>query len=189
MKNTDVPDKVEIRSTSRNSATCSDILLRVTGSTRLVFRPVLVNNPIDQQASVNGQFLFQKKGFKDEWCDTARIPLSKLKKGDKGYIHAYVRGADNVPYAVVISGNIIDMVCILMLDVCENFTTNKEPEQQQSTDKAFALCGVSGSDFSNWDDVFGILAWAFKQTPSGEMSLDSEAAYKQLNKIFEIKRR
>lgn len=40
-----------------------------------------------------------------------------LKRGDKGYIHAYIKGADNVPYAVVISGELIDVIGIQMLKV------------------------------------------------------------------------
>lgn len=65
----------------------------------------------------------------------------------------------------------------------------REGNEQLETTSNCDIPVVSGSDFSKWDDVFGILAWSFKQTPSGEMSLDSEAAFKELNKIFEIKRR
>ena len=68
---------------------------------------------------------------------------SMLTKGMKGYKHNYVRGADNVPYAVVVSGTIIDLVSVASLDACVNFTGNKEQKQQQSTSKAFDLCGVS----------------------------------------------
>lgn len=77
-------DKLRVRSTSRSSAECSDVVLRETGTTRLVFRPMLVENKSDPAAAVKGVFLFQRKGQKDEWEDTQTIPLSKLKK-DEGY--------------------------------------------------------------------------------------------------------
>lgn len=40
---------------------------------------------------------------------------SILKEGDKGYVHNYVRGVDNVPYAVVVTGDKIDMIPISAL--------------------------------------------------------------------------
>ena len=40
---------------------------------------------------------------------------SILKEGDKGYVHAYVRGADDVPYAVVVTEDKIDMIPISAL--------------------------------------------------------------------------
>ena len=42
---------------------------------------------------------------------------SALKKGDIGYIDGYVRGADDIPYAVVIVGERIGMVRIRFLKV------------------------------------------------------------------------
>jgi len=73
-----------IRSTSRSSAECSDIVLRETTTARLVFRPELVENPKEPAAAVHGTFLYQRKGRNDMWEDTATIPLSGLKKGE-GY--------------------------------------------------------------------------------------------------------
>jgi len=70
-----------------------------------------------------------------------------LTKGMKGYIHAYVRGADDVPYAVVISGSIIDLVGITSLDVCENYTGNLQECLHQDTDKAFAIHSVTKRTF------------------------------------------
>jgi len=40
---------------------------------------------------------------------------SYLKEGDKGFIHAYVQGADSVPYAVVVTEQKIDMIPISAL--------------------------------------------------------------------------
>lgn len=77
-------EKKVITSTSLSSADCSDIILRETTTTRLVFRPELVENPNDASAAVHGKFLFQRKSPKDPWSDTATIPLSSLKVGE-GY--------------------------------------------------------------------------------------------------------
>lgn len=75
-------DRKVIRSTSLASADCSDSVLRETTTTRLVFRPQLVDNPNDHEAAVHGTFLYQRKGPKDEWEDTSAIPLSSLKRGE-----------------------------------------------------------------------------------------------------------
>lgn len=73
-----------IKSTSPVTALCEDIVLRETGTTRLVFRPTLLENRRDKKASVKGTFIFQRKSTKDEWGDLETIPLSGLKK-DEGY--------------------------------------------------------------------------------------------------------
>ena len=77
-------EKLTVTSTSKVSAECSDIVLRETNTTRLVFRPMLVENPKNPGAAVKGAFLFQRKGLKDEWKDFETIPLSGLKK-DEGF--------------------------------------------------------------------------------------------------------
>jgi len=43
---------------------------------------MLVENPRNDQASVNGTFIFQCKGRNDEWENLPSIPLSQLKKGE-----------------------------------------------------------------------------------------------------------
>ncbi len=75
-------EKRVIKSTSRSSAECTDIILRATTTTRLIFRPMLVNNPHDHKAAVHGKFLYQRKGPKDEWEDLKATPLSALRKGE-----------------------------------------------------------------------------------------------------------
>lgn len=75
-------DKFRIRSTSRSSAECSDVVLRETDITRLVFRPMLVDNPSIPEAAVKGTFIFQRKGPQEQWVDVEAIPFSQLKKGD-----------------------------------------------------------------------------------------------------------
>ncbi|MBW1706270.1 MAG: DUF4263 domain-containing protein [Deltaproteobacteria bacterium] len=73
---------LKVKSTSRSSALVDDVVLRATGTTRLVFRPVLVENPSDPECSVKGAFIFQRKGIKDDWKDIEAPPLSALKKDD-----------------------------------------------------------------------------------------------------------
>ncbi len=63
---------------------CPDIALRETTTTKLVFRPEIINNPNDNRASVKGTFLYQRKGPAGTWPDCESIPLSSLKKGE-GY--------------------------------------------------------------------------------------------------------
>jgi len=55
-----------------------------TQTTRLIFRPMLVENPSNSRAAVNGLFIFQRKGAKDTWTNTTTVPFSNLKK-DEGY--------------------------------------------------------------------------------------------------------
>lgn len=77
-------EKITVKSTSSSSAECSDIILRVTGTTRLIFRPMLVENPTDADAGIKGTFLFQRKTPSSEWVDFETISLTTLKSGE-GY--------------------------------------------------------------------------------------------------------
>ncbi|MEP7355166.1 MAG: Shedu immune nuclease family protein [Acidobacteriota bacterium] len=77
-------DELRVRSTSKQSAIVTDIELRRTTTTRLVFRPMLVENEKDPTASVKGTFVFQRKGGSELWQDSLAVPLSSLKK-DEGY--------------------------------------------------------------------------------------------------------
>lgn len=70
---------VTTRSTSLSSAVGQDILLRETTTSRLMFRPVIVDNPHDPKACVRGDFLFQKKKVSGIWENYKILDLSKLK--------------------------------------------------------------------------------------------------------------
>lgn len=76
--------EIQTTSTSRSTAQATDVVLRETTTTRLVFRPLIVDNPRNQTASVKGNFLFQRKSRNDDWEDFETIPLSSLKAGE-GY--------------------------------------------------------------------------------------------------------
>jgi hypothetical protein len=77
-------DELTVRSTSNVSAEVSDIILRQTSTTRLVFRPMLVDNQKLPAAAVKGTFVFQRKSPSKSWDDISAEPLSTLKK-DEGY--------------------------------------------------------------------------------------------------------
>ncbi len=73
---------LEIRSTSKATAQCSDFIIRETTSTRLIFRPQLIDNSKDPSASVKGVFIYQRKGATQDWIDFPTEPLSCLKSGE-----------------------------------------------------------------------------------------------------------
>ena len=56
-----------------------DIELRRTKTTRLVFRPLLVDNAQDREAAVKGSFTFQRKRLGQDWEDYKIMNLSQLK--------------------------------------------------------------------------------------------------------------
>lgn len=74
--------KITTKSTSKNTQTADDLVLRETKTTRLIFRPLIVNNTQEPEASVKGWFVFQKKGRKDRWEEYKTLDLSQLKKGE-----------------------------------------------------------------------------------------------------------
>lgn len=71
--------KIKLKSTSRSSAVTDDVLLRETQTTRLIFRPLVVDNVRYQEASVKGSFISQKKRMGDKWEDHNVLNLSTLK--------------------------------------------------------------------------------------------------------------
>jgi hypothetical protein len=79
----DLPRK-HIVSTSLRTADADVIVLRVSEQRRLVFKPTLVENTAEPEASVRGTFIYQRKRRADEWEDADTIPLSSLKSGE-GY--------------------------------------------------------------------------------------------------------
>lgn len=73
---------IKVKSTSKQSAVGEDIVLRVTNTTRLIFRPELVKNPHDSRSCVKGTFIFQKKKNTGNWDDYKTFDLSHLKDSD-----------------------------------------------------------------------------------------------------------
>lgn len=72
-------DNYKIRSTSRQSAECDPIILRETTTSRLIFCPLMVDNPHSEKATIKGNFIFQKKGKNDKWENHKELNLSSLK--------------------------------------------------------------------------------------------------------------
>ena len=77
-------DKIKVKSTSRSSASVSDITLRESEAVRLVFRPMILDNIHNANAALNGKFVYQRKGRRDSWLDAEKVSLNTLKKGE-GY--------------------------------------------------------------------------------------------------------
>jgi len=75
-------ESIRIRSTSSASAITDDIVLRETTTTRLIFRPLIIDNLKKQEASVKGTFIFQRKSGKGNWEDYSDLPLSKLRASE-----------------------------------------------------------------------------------------------------------
>ncbi|MBI4336851.1 MAG: DUF4263 domain-containing protein [Chloroflexi bacterium] len=75
-------EPVSLSPTSRGSARGNDVILRTTKTTRLLFRPLVIDNPHDKRASVKGWLVHQRKGINDEWADYRELRLSDLKAGE-----------------------------------------------------------------------------------------------------------
>lgn len=73
---------ITIKSTSYNTAVASDIILRQKETTRLIFRPMIVNNFNNPGECVKGHFIYQRKSKNDQWEDTKNINLSNIKSGE-----------------------------------------------------------------------------------------------------------
>lgn len=76
-------DDIKTKSTSKQSAKCTPLVLRETKTTRIIFHPLLVDNPHNKNASVKGVFVCQRKGSSDIWKDENKITLSNLKKNER----------------------------------------------------------------------------------------------------------
>jgi hypothetical protein len=83
---------IKIESTSLKSAKGEDIELRGTKSTRLIFRPEIVSNIKQPEASVRGTFIFQKKKISGDWIDYKTFDLSKLK--DEEWIKLEIKSGE-----------------------------------------------------------------------------------------------
>lgn len=72
-----------VKSTSSNTAVADDIVLRQGELVRLLFRPMLVRNENDPDASVKGTFVYQKKRKADDWQDVESTPLTSIRTGQE----------------------------------------------------------------------------------------------------------
>ena len=88
-------ETVAIQSTSRQTADCSDILLREGPTVRLIFRPQLVENPHDPDACVKGRFIYQRKGKNNAWEDVDSPSLASLKRSE--YFELEIKSGELLP--------------------------------------------------------------------------------------------
>jgi hypothetical protein len=72
------------RATSPQTTKLEEIVLRGGEKSRLVFIPVLVDNPKNPLAGVDGEFLYQRGAGKGFWINDKSKKLSNLKSGE-GY--------------------------------------------------------------------------------------------------------
>jgi hypothetical protein len=75
----------QVMPTSRRTAAVDDLILRDGERTRLIFRPLIVDNPNNRDACVRGGFRYQKKSPKNTWDDCDTRSLVELKAGDGGF--------------------------------------------------------------------------------------------------------
>ncbi len=71
--------EIRIKSTSLSSAVTDPIILRERNTTRLIFKPLIVDNMRDRNAAVKGTFVFQRKTRSQEWVDYKELNLSQLR--------------------------------------------------------------------------------------------------------------
>lgn len=76
--------EIHTRSTSNVTAQVDDIVLRESITSRLIFRPIILDNINNKEAAVKGIFLYQKKLKNSQWADFETIPLTSVKSGE-GY--------------------------------------------------------------------------------------------------------
>lgn len=73
---------MKIIPTSNRTADVDDIILRELKTVRLVFRPMLIDNPKSTSASIRGRFIYQKKSKTADWEDIKTESLSTLKANE-----------------------------------------------------------------------------------------------------------
>lgn len=139
-------DRIETKSTSRKTATVSDIILREGPQARLLFRPEIVDNTGKPEAAVKGRFLYQRKKRTDEWIDFDRLPFSSIR-ADEGYqleIHSselytlllslrklyQLANAYGVPQGkksfLEVGGAVADLLALAGPEIQEFFTSNSD---------------------------------------------------------------
>ena len=77
---------------------------------------------------------------------------------------------------------------------CNPSLEGKIAALNESTPKRIDQLVTAGMDsldaeFKVWDELFGVLAWKFTPTDSGDMAIDAEQVYNELKDKFELKRK
>jgi len=84
--------KLTVLPTSRVTADCDPIVLRETETTRLVFKPMLVDNANTPNAVLRGWFVFQKKSRTNDWAEYKTLHLSHLR--DKEWVKLEIHASE-----------------------------------------------------------------------------------------------
>lgn len=75
-------EKKKVKSTSSHTAEVEPVVIRETTTTRLVFKPMMVDNKKKPRAALRGDFIYQRKGRNDKWEDINEVKLNELKSGE-----------------------------------------------------------------------------------------------------------
>ena len=75
-------DGINIKRTSKVTLEATDIVIRETKTTRLILRPVIVDNYKNPENSDKCWIIAQRKGIGETWEESNELPLSSLKKGE-----------------------------------------------------------------------------------------------------------
>jgi hypothetical protein len=76
--------RARITTTSKDSATVEPFVLRPGETRRMVFKPELVNNKVDQSKPVRGRIVWQRRSGSErdeEWADESQFKLSQMTAG------------------------------------------------------------------------------------------------------------
>lgn len=163
---------IATKSTSKHTEEVNDLVLRETRRTRLVFRPLIIDNQRNEDACIKGWFIFQTKGINDLWLDIDSLDLSKLRKGE--WVKLELK-ADEV---------------LKLLKNCEFYKSLYKkygiiygPAIFPITDENVLSILEKISDFSNTD----LLIESLKKLPKEKLrNIDSLVSIAHLEKIFKI---
>lgn len=75
-------NEIRLSPTSNSSAAAAEILLRENSTRRISFQPLVVDNPNDPAAAVNGKLVVQAKNPSDPWPATKDLDVAKLRRGE-----------------------------------------------------------------------------------------------------------
>lgn len=75
-------ESISLKRTSKVTLEATDLVVRETDTTRLILRPLVVDNPNNSEDSVKCWIIAQKKGLNETWDNSEGFSLSNLKKGE-----------------------------------------------------------------------------------------------------------
>ncbi len=76
-------NNINTKSTSSNTAEADPIILKKNTTTRLIFKPLIIDNQNNNKHCIKGTFIHQKKSKNNKWEDCESFSLASLKKGEE----------------------------------------------------------------------------------------------------------